>query len=727
MLTLAIAAILPMMQSCSTTRVLQDGEYRLAGTEVNVVNDKKFNVSKVEPYIKQKPNSNLVFGWNPFINVYNWGGHSSSFFARLFRKIGTAPVVYEPDKVNASVENISRHLEYLGYYGSTVEPDIDVKRKKVKVSYNIMLGKMFIINDIHYHLPDNDEFREAFFSDTAGVLVKRGDFLAEETLEAESQRSSASLRNAGYYGFTKNYFFFLADTLGTPGSAILDYRINGYTRNESPKDAVTFRKFHFGDVNIIHPESFRIREKVLRDLNTIHPGELYNENTVNNTYSRLSSLNVLSGVNIDIRQIDTSSINADISLTTAKLQGLKFNIEASSNSSGLLGISPGLSFYHKNIFRGGEVLNLSFTGNFQFKPNSSTRSTEFGISTGIKFPKFVFLPVSRFRKSVPSTEVKASYNYQDRPEYKRNIISYSFGYTGSYKKLYFQFYPTQLNIVRMFKIDNAFLENVMKNTIARSAYTDHFDFGAGGTVYYTTSTDVNPKQSYHYFKFQANEAGNVLSLFNPLMHKDNELGEYQIWGTSYSQYIRGEFTAGKTWVFGKNDRQAIATRFLAGAGHAYGNSKTIPFEQQFYSGGASSLRGWQARTVGPGCAQRDTVFVIPNQTGDMKIEVNAEYRFGLFWKFNGALFFDAGNVWYLRNSGLSSFDEGRFNARNFIRGMAADWGLGLRLDLNFILVRLDMGMVVRDPARAPGHRWVGPSGWFRNDGYAVHFGVGYPF
>ena len=716
-----------MMQSCSTTRVLQDGEYRLAGTEVNVVNDKKFNVSKVEPYIKQKPNSNLFFGWNPFINVYNWGGHSSSFFARLFRKIGTAPVVYEPDKVNASVENISRHLEYLGYYGSTVESNIDVKRKKVKVSYNITLGKRFVINNIHYHLPDNDEFREAFFSDTSSVLVKRGDFLSEETLEAESQRSSAALRNAGYYGFTKNYFFFQADTLAAPGSAILDYRINGYTRNESPKDAVTFRKFHFADVNIIHPESFRIREKVLRDLNTIHPGELYNENMVNNTYSRLSSLNVLSGVNIDIRQVDTSSINADISLTTAKLQGLKFNIEASSNSSGLLGISPGLSFYHKNIFRGGEVLNLSFTGNFQFKPNSSTRSTEFGISAGIKFPKFVFIPVSRFRKSVPSTEVKASYNYQDRPEYKRNIISYSFGYTGSYKKLYFQFYPTQLNIVRMFKIDNAFLENVMKNTIARSAYTDHFDFGAGGTVYYTTSTDVNPKQSYHYFKFQANEAGNVLSLFNPLMHKNNELGEHQIWGTSYSQYIRGEFTAGKTWVFGKNDRQAIATRFLAGAGHAYGNSKTIPFEQQFYSGGASSLRGWQARTVGPGCAQRDTVFVIPNQTGDMKIEVNAEYRFGLFWKFNGALFFDAGNVWYLRNSGLSSFDDGRFNARNFIRGLAADWGLGLRLDLNFILVRLDMGMVVRDPARAPGHRWVGPPGWFRNDGFAVHFGVGYPF
>ena len=724
---LAVAALLSVAGSCSTTRVLQDGEYRLAKTEVHVSNDKKFNTGKIDPYIKQKPNSNLIFGWNPFINVYNWGGKSNSFFARLFRKIGTPPVIYEPDKVDASIENISRHLEYLGYYDSEVKSSIDVKRKNVKVSYDVTLGKRFPISDIHYHLPDNPEFTETFLPDTGRVLAKRGDFLSEETLEAESQRSAAKMRNAGYYGFTKNYFFFQADTLTHPGYAVLDYTINEYTRNETPKDAVSFRKFRFDEVTISHPESFKIREKVLRDLNTIRPGDLYNENTVNNTYNRLSSLSVLSGVNVDIRQSDTALVNADISLSTAKLQGLKLNIEASSNSSGLLGISPGLAFYHKNIFHGGEVLNLSFTGNFQFKPNSSTRSTEFGISAGIKFPRFVFIPVSRFRKSVPSTEVKASYNYQDRPEYKRNIISYSFGYTGSYKKLYFQFYPTQLNVVRMFKIDNTFLENVMKNTIAGSAYTDHFDFGAGGTLYYTTSTDVNPKNTYHYFKFQANEAGNVLSLFNPVMKKNADLNEHQIWGTSYSQYIRGEFTAGKTWVFGKNNKQAIATRFLIGAGHAYGNSKTIPFEQQFYSGGANSLRGWQARAVGPGCAQRDTVFVIPNQTGDMKIEANLEYRFGMFWKFNGALFFDAGNIWYLRNSGLSSFKDGRFASRNILGGIAADWGLGLRLDLNFILVRVDMGMVVRDPSKAPDQRWVGPSGWFRRDGFALHFGVGYPF
>lgn len=714
-------------QSCSTTRVLQDGEYRLAKNEVLIENDKRFSTNKVEPYIKQKPNSNLIFGWNPFLNVYNWGGKSNSFFARLFRKIGTPPVVYEPDKVNASEDNIKRHLEYLGYYGSVVGSEVNVKRKNVKVTYKVTLGKRFPIKDIHYNVPSGGTFASDFLRDTGRVLVRRGDWLSEEMLENESQRSSAKMRNLGYYGFSKSHYFFQADTLTDPGNAILEYRINEYTRNESEKDATPIRKFTFNDVVISHPETFKIREKVLRDLNTIRPGDLYSENLVNNTYTRLSSLSVLSSVNVDVRQIDTALVNADISLSGARLQGTKVNIEASSNSSGLFGISPGLSYYHRNIFRGGEVLNLNFSGNFQFKPNSDMRSTEFSVSAGVKIPRFVFVPVHKFRKAVPYTEIKASYNYQDRPEYKRNIISYSFGYTGSYKKLYFQFYPTQLNIVRMFKIDPTFFNNVMMNSIVRSAYTDHFDFGAGGTLYYTTSTDVNPKNSYHYFKFQFNEAGNVLSLFNPVIRKDNKTGEHQIWGTSYSQYVRGEFTAGKTWVFGKNGKQAIATRFLAGAGLPYGNSSSMPFEQQFYSGGANSLRGWQARTIGPGTSARDTVFVIPNQTGDVKLEANLEYRFGLFWKFNGAVFADAGNVWYLKDNGLTSYDQGKINARNLLEGIAIDWGLGLRLDLNFILVRLDMGMVVRNPSKEPDRRWVGPGGWFRRDGFAVHFGVGYPF
>lgn len=712
--------------SCSTTRVLAEGESRLAKNEIEITNESKFNAGKIEPYIKQKANSSIVFGWNPFLSVYNWTGGKDTFFGRLFRKIGTAPVVFNPDLVSSSAENMTRHLEYLGYYGSVITPEVTVKKRIAKVKYNVELGRRYLVSDIDYVLPDNPEFEAEFYADTSKSLVKKGKWLSEELLENETQRSAAKLRNRGYYGFSKNYYFFQADTLSGDGRARLEYRINEYTRNETAKDAVPLKKYYFGDVDISHPASLHLREKVIKDLNTVTPGDLYSESVVNNTYSRFSALSILGGVNVEVTKADDDKVNASINLTPSRLQGFKFNLEGSSNSSGLLGVSPGLSYYHKNLFRGGEVLNLNFMGNFQFKFNDDIRSTEFGVSAGIRFPRFLLIPADKFRKAVPSTEIKASYNYQDRPEYKRNIISTSYGYSGSHKKLYFQFYPIQLNIVRLFNIDPVFYESLSGNPFMKNAYQDHFDFGMGGTLYYTTNSDVIPRSTYHYFRFQTSVAGNLLSLFNPLMAKNDD-GSRSIWNTPYSQYIRGEVTAGKTWFFGKNDTQALATRLLVGAGHAYGNSSALPFEQHFYSGGANGLRGWQARSVGPGLSARDTTFVIPNQTGDMKIEANAEYRFGLFWKIDGAVFVDAGNVWTLNKSGDENSRLGRFSGKNFFQGIAVDWGAGLRLDVSFILIRVDLGIVARDPSRPAGDRWAPPSRWFRNDGFAVHFGVGYPF
>jgi outer membrane protein assembly factor BamA len=176
--------------------------------------------------------------------------------------------------------------------------------------------------------------------------------------------------------------------------------------------------------------------------------------------------------------------------------------------------------------------------------------------------------------------------------------------------------------------------------------------------------------------------------------------------------------------FGKNNKFALAMRFLAGIGYAYGNSTSVPFEKQFYSGGANGLRGWQARAVGPGLSARDTTFSIPSQTGDMKLEANLEYRFPLFWKLNGAIFADAGNVWTLKGDNEDA--KFKWNMNDFKASIAGDWGLGLRMDLNFILLRIDAGFKVHDPSRR-GDTWLGPDEWLKNNGFAVHFGVGYPF
>ena len=409
------------------------------------------------------------------------------------------------------------------------------------------------------------------------------------------------------------------------------------------------------------------------------------------------------------------------------MQGIKVNAEVSINSSGLFGVSPKISYYHKNIFRGGEWLNLSFMGNFQFQFKDKVNSNEFGVSGGLSFPRFVFIPSRLFKGAVPRTEINASYNYQNRPEYTRNIISTSIGFSGNVNSVfYYQVYPVQMNIVKLFNLDEEFYKSMERDPFLKNAYENHFDLGSGYTLYYTTNSEVTPRSDYWYARLQADLAGNFLSLFKPLMQKDAD-GDGMIWNTQYSQYIRGELTLGRTFFFGKNDRQALAYRAVIGAGWAYGNSTALPFEKHFYVGGANSMRGWQARTLGPGRSPKDDYFVIPNQTGDMRLEANLEYRFPLFWKFNGAAFLDAGNVWNFKRKDAFSSEISQISWTNLLAGMAFNWGLGLRVDLDFLVLRLDWGLRLHDPALTVNGGGVHPKNWFTRDGYGLHFGVGYPF
>lgn len=715
--------------SCSTTRVLGDGQFRLADNKVVVDNDRKFNTKEIESYIKQKPNSYIIFGWNPFLNIYNWSGkNADKGINKFLREIGTAPVVYQPSQVEASVENINRHLEYLGYYGSDVRSEVRVNGKRVTVTYSVTLGRRYRIGNVSFAVPDG-EFKEDFYADTAAVSIRPGDFLSEDALEKETERAASMFRRKGYFGFTKNYFSFEADTLARRDTADLLMTVKEYTRNQTAEYARPHRKYFFGDVSISYDNDLKFNDRVLKNICTIRPGAMYDEREVNTTYSRLSALRLFSGVNVALNPRDSGIVDCDISLTKSRMQGFKVNLEGSTNSTGLIGISPQVSYYHKNIFHGGQWLNLGFLGNFQFKyDDRSVKSNEFGVSAGLSFPEFLGLPNSIFKgPSVPRTEINASYNYQNRPEYTRNMISTSYGYSGSLRngKFFYQFYPIQAKIVRLTNLDPNFYTTLSGNPFMRDAYQNHFDVGSGLVAYYTTSTALVPKETYEYARLQLDASGNVLSLFNKAM-KSDEYGSRLIWNTPYSQYIRTELTLGKTFVFGKNGGQALAIRLLGGVGYAYGNSSTIPFEKQFYSGGANSMRGWQARSLGPGNSKADTTFVIPSQTGDVKLEANLEYRFPMFWKLCGAVFTDVGNIWTLKETDSDKGYHTHFDLKNLAASLAADWGIGLRVDLNFLILRLDMGMKVYDPSLDTA-RWRSPSQWLKKDGYTLHFGVGYPF
>lgn len=761
--------LLPLLlvaAGCSTTRVIPQGESRLLHNEINILNSKDYETSTIEPYIKQKPNTYFLFGWNPFMSIYNWSNGKGNGWDRFVKKVGDEPVIFDKALVASSVSNIENHLMYQGYYNSHVTDSIITKNKKTTVLYNIIIGKQYTIDSTEYVITDK-KLAQVFYRDSLQNTIKRGDILSENFLNESSEYMAAQLRNRGYYGFSKNYFFFSADTLSGNGKAILKIEINNYTRNELPKDAEPHRIFRYGKVvmqpirkpsnplvytfegdsvvampamNLNTPtdsveyrgilfkyrDKLFLRKRVMSRMNYVREGYPYNEEEVSKTYTRLSNLNLFSSVNIQMDQVDSNIVDCTMKLTASELQGYKLGLESSINSTGLFGISPSVSYYHKNLLRGAELLNVSLMGDFQFGFGNNKRATEFGVATSLSTPNFLLLPDKLFKSTnIPRTEFAVSYNFQERPEYTRYIISGSYSYVWSTReRLFFKISPLQVNIVKLNSLKADFYES-LKDPFLINSYKDHWDMGLGTNIYYTTDASPRPAHSYFYIRWQNDLSGNLLSLFNGIMKK-NANGERLIWNSPYSQYYRTEMSAVYTWKFGKKENRSIAARFLAGIGVGYGNSVTLPFEKLFWAGGAYSLRGWQARTVGPGYAQVDTTFTIPNQTGDMRLEANIEYRFPLFWNFEGALFMDAGNVWNIKDhtDGTQQTREGLFKFNTFYKHIAADWGVGLRLDLNFVLLRLDLGNKLYDPSE---NDWKGPRSFLKKGNYALQFGVGYPF
>ena len=745
------SAFFVVIISCSTVRVLENNESVLQENIIQITNSEQLQPSDLDQYIRQQPRNSFLFGWNPFLVIYNWKNGKGGGWDNFVSKVGQPPVILDSFLVERSNVNIVNHLNSIGYYNSVVSDTIITKNKRSKVIYTVTVGDTYSINDISYNIKDTS-IERLVKDNMSGTLLKSGKRLAEELLDSESERIASILRTKGYYNFSKNYFFFEADTLRRDGTADLSVKIENHTRNETPKDAkphkvYTIRNIRvypdydpmvgridtsgayiiskFDNFDLYHRGTRTIKRSVLDKMNTLRKGDLYNENDATNTYNRLVALRYFSGVNIQYDEVvqdsldNSDQVDCTIRLTPSKSQGYKLNLEASSNSNNLFGISPAVSYYHKNLFRGGEWFTLGFMGNFQFKLNDPVRSTELGISAGLSVPSFLLMPDSLFKTNVPRTDINIGYNYQSRPEFTRNLISLNYGYNWrSGDRFFYNVYPLQLSIVKLFDVSSSFYET-LNDPFLRNAYRNHFDLGSGATIYYTTDASAIPQKSFFYARWTNDIAGNIVSMFNKSLSADTT-GAKTIWNTPYAQYFRSDLTVGYTYK--PNSDYSLATRLNIGIGYAYGNSRVLPFEKLFYAGGANSLRGWQPRSVGPGSAAVDSTFSIPNQTGDMKLEANLEYRFKMFWMVEGALFADAGNIWTLRNE--AGREEGLFRFRDFYKSIAINWGVGARLNLDFVILRLDLGIVARDPYMK---RWIGPKDWFKKDTYSLQFGVGYPF
>ena len=692
--------------SCSTTRTLREDQLRLDRNEIVVTNSSTFPASSLADYIKQQPNHSLL-GWKPMLYIYNWSDGSDKGINKIWKGLGEAPVIYDQALVDRSKKSIESRLENIGYFNSNVESELRLKGQNAEVTYYVTLGNRYIIDSLIFNIPnDSPDFVKDFDDDMPNSLIKIGDYISEENLEAEVERSVSTLREKGYFALNRTCYSFLADTSSRNGHVVLEYIIR---EQDAP-----FKKVVIDNVRINYPENLNVKESVLKGVNLIEPGALYKESTVSDTYSRFSSLKIFKTVGIDMSQVSDDKVDCDITLTKSQPQGFKTNLEVSTNSSGLMGISPQINFYHKNIFGGGEWLNVGFIGNFQFKPDDNVSSNELGTSLSISFPKFLGLGYKVFRgPTISRTEINASFNYQNRPEYTRNVLSTSFGYSGTIKgRFYYQFYPFRVNYVRLFNLNDDFLKKLEKNPFMKYSYQDHCDLGIGASIFYNSSTDLIPKTDYHSIRISTDISGNGLSLFKNLM-KINDGGEHLVLGAPFSQYARLEASYTKCFRFSHDDSKSIAGRMLIGAGLAYGNSTALPYEKQFYCGGAGSMRGWQARALGPGSSKMDETFSIPSQTGDIKLEADIEYRFPMVWKLEGTLFMEVGNVWK-NEQGIN------------LKELAADWGLGLRINLDLLLLRIDWGIRLRDPS-LDGNKWLGPIYAIKSGGSAIHFGVGYPF
>lgn len=710
------------LSSCSATRVLSEDQEWLAKNKIVVQGDKRYNGRELQPYLKQKENNSFLFGWKPFLYVYNWQDGKGKGWDKFVKKLGDAPVIFEENLVSGTERSMLTHLDYTGYYHSKVRSEIVRKKpKEVTVTYYVQPGQRRRIDSLVYLLPSDSTLRAIFCADTVNSTIRKGSWLSEESLNAEAERASAYLRNKGYYVWSKANFSYEADTISKPGKTILSVKMS---------DAV--EKRDFGEVTIDYPAPLKFNEKVLHGLNTIRPGTPYSEDVVNNTYSRLSQLPVFSSVNIETSVGEDGRVRSAIRLSQSRLQGFKFNLQVSTNTNWLFGISPQISYYHKNIFGGGELLNVSLRTNHQFMIGQKLSSNEVGASVNLRFPKFLLLPYSAFPRQMPHTEIKGTFTFQHRPEFRRFLVSGAFGYVGNFNNLLsYQFYPLSLGVIRVPSVDLDFMRKMSDNPFLVSSFEEHVDAGINGTLFFKTSPQAVPKESYFYSRFNLDLSGNLISLFNkwlPLrVTEASPDGRRVLFGLPYYQYARGELSLVETLRLGKDERQALVFRLLLGAGVGYGNSISMPFEKLFYAGGSNSMRGWQARTLGPGSGMMYDFFAIPSQVGDAKIEFNVEYRFPIVWKIEGAAFVDVGNIYSI----LTNTDYANPNDYNtafsfsHLESLAANWGVGLRLNLDFIIIRVDAGLRFHDPQYEK--RWVEFKRMFSKDGAAIHFGIGYPF
>lgn len=758
--------VLLLSASCSSTKYVPDGSFLLDDVKIQTDN-KNVKPSDLSPYVRQTPNSKWFSLIKTQLYVYNWSGPDTTRWGnRMLRKLGDAPVIYKEEETARTAEEMTKAVQNMGYLGATVEPLRYVKKKKLKLIYRVHTGNPYIVRSIHYDIPDTAVWNY-MQQDSVSTLLNEGMVMDVNRLDAERLRITNILLENGYYKFNKDYFYYSADTVKNTYQVDLTLHLSLYRPRAGQRevfhhqyrvDNVSFvtdydvmksssangidvnDSLHYKGFPIYFKDKLYLRPQVLENNLRIVPGSLYNEQQVQRTYSNFGRLQALKYTNIRFLENhkDSTLLNAYVMLTKSKHQSVSFELEG-TNSAGDLGAAAALSFQHRNLFRGSEGLTLRLRGAYEaISPLSSGYSqenyTELGAEASLNFPRFMFPLLSNdFKRRIrATTEFGLQYNYQMRPEFTRIVASGSWSYRWGvqHQRAQHRIDLLDINYLYMPWIDPSFKEKYLEqeeNYILAYNYEDRFIVRTGYTYTYNSAGQALTNNTLignsYSIRVNVESAGNILyGLAKLTGMKKNEAGEYTLLNIPFAQYVKGDFDYAKNIVI--DNRNSLAFHIGGGIAIPYGNASVVPFEKRYFSGGANSVRGWSVRELGPGSYQGDKNNFL-NQSGDIKLDASVEYRTRLFWKFRGAVFVDAGNIWTLRD--YESQPGGQFKFNRFYKQIAVAYGIGLRLDLDFFVLRFDGGMKAINPVYESGrdrYPIIHPD--FGRD-FAFHFAVGYPF
>ncbi|WP_312207159.1 translocation and assembly module lipoprotein TamL [Epilithonimonas hominis] len=753
--------------SCSNTKYLKEGEMLYTGAEVKIENDslskksKKALKSELEDNLTPKPNSSFL-GLRPklfFYNIAKEPKEEKGFNYWLKYKIGEKPVLLSDVDREFNKDIIVNYSENKGYFNAKATYDTVSNNKKAQVIYTLRPGNQYLINKVKFQ-NDSIPVTEEIVKVSDKTLLKEGNPFDLGVIKSERERIDNQLKQKGFYYFHPDNLIIQADSTvtknhkvelnvklkeNTPDLAKQQFTIDkvivfpNYNirdvkdgKYNIPMDSDSLAKYAHNDIYVIDPEK-KFKPKIFDRALYFKKGDLYNRADHNLTLNRLINLGVFKFVKNEFVISDSLNHKFDTYylLTPRQIQSLRLEALGRTNSANYAGSELNLNWTHRNLFRGAEQFKASVYGAFDVQiggPKDAKNLFRAGANAQLSIPRIV--APFRFNSSsafVPRTNISIGYEFQNRTEYYTlNTFSGSFGYLWKENvrkehdlKIIDITYVTPANVTPLYDSISA------KSQALQRVVQKQLIFGP--TYSYTYTNTMLPKKNTIYYKGTLDLAGNLTGLFSGANVKDGK--QKSIFGVPFSQYAKMEHDFRFYHKLG--DKSSFASRFIGGIAYPYGNSDNIPFSKQFFSGGSNSIRAFRARTLGPGSFDPRTIKqgYYFDQSGDIKLELNAEYRANIYKFLNVAFFADAGNIW-LVNDDIQR--PGAKFSNDFLSEIAVGAGFGLRLDFSILILRLDLAMPFRVPYYEKGDRWTfdkinfGNSSW-RRDNLILNIAIGYPF